>query len=75
MVRLVLQVYRKPTTLFCIFVTGKKVKQRFYGPYEIIKKMPYGRYEMRKLDDSKEGPRVTTSAADVLKPWGHSGRM
>ena len=57
------------------FVTGKKVKQRFYGPYEIIKKMPYGRIEMRKLDDSKEGPRVTTSAADVLKPWGHSGRM
>lgn len=50
------------------FAPGLKLKGKYIGPYEVIKNMGQDRYEMRKMGKS-EGPIITTSAADKMKPW------
>uniref|UniRef100_A0AAG5DSK9 RNA-directed DNA polymerase n=1 Tax=Anopheles atroparvus TaxID=41427 RepID=A0AAG5DSK9_ANOAO len=57
------------------FGVERKVKQKFYGPYEIIKIMDNDRYEVRKVDEEKEGPQRMTTSADMIKPWSQSGRL
>lgn len=57
------------------FGVGRKIKPKYYGPYEITKTMLNDRYEVRKEDDVTEGPRNTTTSADMLKPWSQSGRL
>lgn len=56
------------------FVVGGKVKPRYYGPYEVVKKLPNNRYEVRKLNQDSEGPRNTTTSGDVLKMWTRLGQ-
>lgn len=51
------------------FVVGGKVKPRYNGPYEVVKKLPNNRYEVRKIIQDSEGPRNTTTSGDVLKMW------
>uniref|UniRef100_A0AAG5DQC0 RNA-directed DNA polymerase n=1 Tax=Anopheles atroparvus TaxID=41427 RepID=A0AAG5DQC0_ANOAO len=57
------------------FGVGRKVKQKFYGPYEIRRIMANDRYEVQKVDDEAEGPRNTTTSADMIKPWPQPGRL
>lgn len=48
--------------------TGMKFRQRFHGPYKITKIKPHDRYEVEKIG-THEGPNVTSSSADHMKPW------
>jgi hypothetical protein len=50
------------------FGTGLKLKQKYFGPYKIIKITGIDRYEVQKIG-GEEGPRVTTTSADNMKPW------
>uniref|UniRef100_A0A2M4AZI0 Putative transposon ty3-g gag-pol polyprotein n=1 Tax=Anopheles triannulatus TaxID=58253 RepID=A0A2M4AZI0_9DIPT len=56
------------------FGVGLKVRQKYYGPYEIIKVLPNDRYDVRKLIEDEEGPGKTSMSGDLLKPWPLSGR-
>lgn len=62
----------KPGDLVAIirtqFGTGLKLRGKFLGPYVVQKSKGKERYEVKKLG-SGEGPYLTTTAADVMKPW------
>ncbi|XP_028040239.1 uncharacterized protein LOC114250529 isoform X1 [Bombyx mandarina] len=51
------------------FGNALKLKPKFYGPYRITREMGKGRYEVEKIDRSKDGPVRTTSALDFMKRW------
>lgn len=51
------------------FGNALKLKQKFFGPYKVVKELGKDRYEVRKLDNSKEGPKHTTTAVDFMKRW------
>lgn len=50
------------------FGTGLKLQPRFLGPYEITKVKQKDRYEVKKVGDH-EGPHLTSTSADLMKPW------
>ncbi|XP_039315302.1 uncharacterized protein LOC105204157 isoform X1 [Solenopsis invicta] len=47
---------------------GIKFKNKFLGPYRVIKIMRNDRYVVSKVGDH-EGPRETSTAADCMKLW------
>lgn len=51
------------------FGTNLKIKQKFFGPYKIIRKIGKDRYEVEKVVNSNEGPKKTTTAVDYMKRW------
>ncbi|XP_063364028.1 uncharacterized protein K02A2.6-like [Cydia amplana] len=51
------------------FGNALKLKQKFFGPYRIIKELGRDRYEVIKVDNSSEGPKKTTTAVDHMKRW------
>lgn len=50
------------------FVTGKKLKNVFLGPYEITKVNRNGRYVVRKAAEF-DGPNTTSTSNDFMKLW------
>lgn len=50
------------------FRTQSKLLPKFLGPYQIIKSKNNDRYDLLKVGDG-EGPRHTSSSADLMKPW------
>lgn len=50
------------------FTTQAKLKPRFFGPYKITAVKSCDRYNVEKLGDT-EGPKHTSSSADLMKPW------
>ncbi|KAJ8982413.1 hypothetical protein NQ317_017215 [Molorchus minor] len=50
------------------FGPGLKLKQKFFGPYEITKTKPNERYDVCKVGDH-EGPVCTSTCSEYLKPW------
>ena len=46
-----------------------KLKQKFFGPYKVIKILGKDRYEVEKMDSDKEGPKRTTTIVDYMKRW------
>nr|XP_029735656.1 uncharacterized protein LOC115270337 [Aedes albopictus] len=56
------------------FGVGQKVKQKYFGPYEIVGVWPNDRYEVQKLDPDGEGPNKTSTSGDSVKPWSLPGR-
>lgn len=53
------------------FGPGLKLKPKFLGPYKVTKLHKHERYDVEKVGDH-EGPRVTSTAADSMKPWCRS---
>ncbi|GFU75280.1 transposon Tf2-9 polyprotein [Trichonephila clavipes] len=49
---------------------GNKFKLRieYFGPYQVTKGKLHDRYEVVKIGDH-EGPNVTSTLADQMKPW------
>lgn len=47
---------------------GLKLRGKFLGPYEVTKINRRDRYEVLKIGQH-EGPNVTSTAADFMKPW------
>ena len=47
---------------------GLKLAHKFLGPYEITKVLRNQRYNVRKIGE-QEGPLVTMTSADFMKPW------
>lgn len=45
-----------------------KLAIKFLGPYQITRCDPHDRYAVEKIG-KVEGPQITTSAADYMKPW------
>lgn len=46
-----------------------KLKPKFFGPYTVTKELGKDRYEVVKVDNSKEGPKKTTTGVDYMKRW------
>lgn len=51
------------------FGVGMKLKPKYLGPYRVTKDKGCDRYDVEKVDLSKEGPKKTSSAADYMKRW------
>lgn len=51
------------------FGSGLKLRPKFFGPYEVTKVKGNERYEVSKIGNHA-GPNQTTSAADLMKPFG-----
>lgn len=47
---------------------GSKLAAKYFGPYEILKKLRNHRYVVRKVG-GHDGPQQTSSSADYMKPW------
>ena len=52
------------------FGTGQKFVPDFIGAYEVTKVGRFNRYNVKRIADG-DGPRVTTTAADYMKPWAN----
>jgi len=50
------------------FITGKKLANKYMGPYEAIQVKRNGRYDVKKAADF-EGPLQTSTSADFMKLW------
>jgi len=50
------------------FGPGLKLRNKFLGPYRITKIMRNDRYTVEKVGEH-EGPQVTSTSADYMKPW------
>lgn len=50
------------------FVTGKKLANKYIGPYEVIKVKRNGRYDVKKAAEF-QGPHQTSTSADHMKLW------
>lgn len=50
------------------FGPGLKIKPKFLGPYEITRILRNDRYAVVRVGEH-EGPRVTSTSADMLKLW------
>ena len=69
---------RKPATKYRLndivaikrtqFGPGLKLAIKFLGPYKVIKLKKNDRYRVERIGDG-EGPGVTTTGADLMKPW------
>lgn len=53
------------------FGTGLKFCPKYLGPYRITSVNAHDRYEVTKESEG-EGPGVTTTSADYMKPWKRS---
>ncbi|KAG7305339.1 hypothetical protein JYU34_009402 [Plutella xylostella] len=51
------------------FGTSMKLKPKYLGPYRVTKVKRNDRYNVEKIDLSKEGPINTSSSSDYMKPW------
>lgn len=47
---------------------GLKLRPKFFGPYKITDVKKNDRYDVEKVG-IHEGPRITSTAADHIKPW------
>lgn len=47
---------------------GLKFRAKYLGPYRIKRVLRNDRYVVEKLSEG-EGPRLTSTAADYMKPW------
>jgi len=47
---------------------GLKLRSKFLGPYRVTKVKPNDRYDVEKVG-IHEGPMITSTAADHMKPW------
>lgn len=47
---------------------GSKLAAKYFGPYEILKKLRNHRYVVRKVGEHN-GPQQTSSSVDYMKPW------
>lgn len=54
------------------FGTGLKIKKKFLGPYKISQVNGKNRYEVIRVGES-EGPRITSTSADFMKPYQADG--
>ncbi|KMQ88848.1 hypothetical protein RF55_11596 [Lasius niger] len=45
-----------------------KFAAKYFGPYRIKQVLRDDRYVVQKIDEG-EGPRITSAAADNMKPW------
>lgn len=50
------------------FGTGLKLRPKFFGPYRVNKVKSNDRYDVVKIG-THDGPHVTSTAADLMKPW------
>lgn len=50
---------------------GLKLKGKFLGPYEVTQIKRQDRYGVIKIGQH-EGPNITSTAADLMKPWANS---
>lgn len=50
------------------FSTGSKLLPLFMGPYRITKVKGNDRYDVQRVSEGP-GPKVTSTAADYMKPW------
>ncbi|XP_063891889.1 uncharacterized protein LOC135117217 [Helicoverpa armigera] len=46
-----------------------KLKPKYLGPYRVTKVKRNDRYDLEKIDHMTDGPRLTSSSADYMKPW------
>ncbi|XP_059050983.1 uncharacterized protein LOC131851276 [Achroia grisella] len=51
------------------FGTNMKLKQRYLGPYKVVKVNGRDRYDVLKVDIASEGPMRTSTSADYMKRW------
>lgn len=51
------------------FVTGNKLASLFLGPYEVTSKGRGNRYSVKKCSPSSEGPNITRTSCEFMKPW------
>ncbi|XP_028157773.1 uncharacterized protein LOC114350966 isoform X2 [Ostrinia furnacalis] len=51
------------------FGNALKLRQKFFGPYKVVKLLGKDRYEVEKIDRGKEGPIKTTTGVDYMKRW------
>lgn len=51
------------------FGSNLKLKEKFFGPYRVVKELGKDRYEVEKIDNSREGPKKTTTGVDYMKRW------
>lgn len=51
------------------FGPGLKLKSKYLGPYRVTKVKRNDRYSVEKADSSAEGPNVTSTCAEYMKPW------
>lgn len=54
------------------FGSGLKIRKKFLGPYKITQVNGNDRYEVIRVGGG-EGPRITSSAADFMKPYRTEG--
>ena len=50
------------------FVAGKKLSNKYIGPYKIVKVKRNGRYDVEKAADF-EGPRQASTSVENIKLW------
>lgn len=50
------------------FATGAKLQPDYIGPYVVIKVRANDRYDVERVGNGL-GPRLTSTAADLMKPW------
>ncbi|XP_053968337.1 uncharacterized protein LOC128869757 [Anastrepha ludens] len=50
------------------FVTGKKLTNKYIGPYEVVKVKRNDRYDVKKAAEF-QGPQQTSTSADYMKLW------
>jgi len=53
------------------FITGKKLANKYMGPYEVIQVIRNDRYDVKKASDF-EGPQQTSTSADFMKLWRYA---
>jgi len=53
------------------FITGKKLANKYMGPYEVTQVIRNGRYDVKKAADF-EGPLQTSTSADFMKLWRYT---
>lgn len=53
------------------FGGGLKLKGKFLGPYEVTRVNRHDRYGVTKIGQHT-GPNVTSTAADLMKPWANN---
>lgn len=54
------------------FGPGRKLRAKYLGPYSIKKIKPNDTYDVSKIGDH-EGPALTSTCAEYLKPWPEGG--
>ncbi|XP_071650029.1 uncharacterized protein [Temnothorax longispinosus] len=54
------------------FSPGLKIKKKFLGPYKVSQVNGNHRYKVIRVGEGK-GPKITTTAADYMKPYQYQG--